>query len=248
MTGMPDEQGRRYAANAGFQVVLADLPQASFSLAPFAADWVGGDVGALRTLATTLYGFVPEITDITMALDEQVAQLTGGDQGWLGPAAAAFGVAWHRDSVAADALAVLIGRAASIIDALAVALATIENALEEQAHAAARYGVKIGTDGRPPPVFAGPPAGPPADPAASAAAASERHWALSYRQEYEQARADAQQARQHAARKLMDLCTKIEPPGPPLAASSPAVSANGSVSELPADQRRRGSYRVRRRR
>jgi hypothetical protein len=239
-------------------------PQPFFSLAPFAADWVGGDIGALRTLAATLYGFVPEITDITMALDEQVAQLTGGDQGWLGPAAAAFSVAWYRDSVTADALAVLIGRAASIVDALAVELAAIENALEEQAHAAARYGVKIGTDGRPPPVFADRPAnslagpeagpeadplaGPPADPAASAAAASERHWALSYRQEYEQARADAQQARQHAARKLMELCSKIEPPRPPLAASSSAGSANGSVSELPADQRRRRRCRVRRRR
>jgi hypothetical protein len=182
--------------------------------------------------------------------DEQVAQLTGGDQGWLGPAAEAFSVAWDRDSVTADALAVLIGRAASIVDALAVELATIENALEEQAHAAARYGVKIGTDGRPPPVFADPPADPPADPAAdpaaSAAAASERHWALSYRQEYEQARADAQQARQGAAIKLMDLCTMIGPLRPPFAASSSAVSANGSVSELPADQRRRRSYRARR--
>jgi hypothetical protein len=234
-------------------------PQAFFSLAPFAADWVGGDIGGLRTLATTLYGFVPEITDITKALDEQVAQLTGGDQGWLGPAAAAFSAAWHRDSVTADALAVLIGRAAIIVDALAVELATIENTLEEQAHAAARYGVKIGTDGRPPPASADPAA----DPAAGAAAASERHWALSYRQEYEQARADARQARQHAARQLMDLCTEIEPPRPPLpasssaasssavsssAASSSAVSANGSISELPADQRRRRPRRVRRRR
>ena len=37
------------------------------SLAPFAEDWVGGDIGGLQALAAELYGFVPEITGITAA-------------------------------------------------------------------------------------------------------------------------------------------------------------------------------------
>jgi hypothetical protein len=42
------------------------------SLAPFAEDWVGGDIGGLQALAAELYGFVPEITGITAALNQQL--------------------------------------------------------------------------------------------------------------------------------------------------------------------------------
>src|SRR5580658_6037823 len=87
----------------------------------------------------------------------------------------------------------LIGRAAGIIGGLAAELAVIKNALEEQAYAASRYGVNIGTDGRPPPVTGGP--------AADATTASESYWALAYRQHYDQAMAAAQQAKQQAARQ-----------------------------------------------
>ena len=91
----------------------------------------------------------------------------------------------------------LIGRAAGIISGLAAELAVIKNALEEQAYAVSRYGVNIGTDGRPPPVTGGP--------AADAATASERYWALAYRQLYDQ-------AMQQATRQLMELYTTVEPP------------------------------------
>jgi hypothetical protein len=87
---------------------------------------------------------------------------------------------------------------------LETALRQAVRALDEQAHTASRYGVKIGTDGRPPPVLAGSPA--------DAAAASERHWALAYRQAFEQAVADARQARRHAASQLTDLCATISGP------------------------------------
>jgi uncharacterized protein YukE len=178
-------------------------PRPASSLAPFCADWVGGDIGGLRALAATLDSFVAEITDILTALNEQVSQLTGGDDGWHGSAAAAFTAAWRRDSVTAEALAAVIGQTASLLDALAIELARIENGLEEQAYTASRYGVMIGTDGRPPPV--------PADPGA----ASEQHWTLAYRQVYEQAMADAQQARQQAAGQLMGLYTRLEPSDQP---------------------------------
>lgn len=115
------------------------------------------------------------------------------------PAAAPPGV-----STAAEAAAVMVVQAASILDELAAELAAIHDALDEQAHSAARYGVKIGTDGRPPPVLAGPPA--------DAAAASERHWAVAYQQAFEQAMAEARQARQHAASQLRDLAARIGAP------------------------------------
>ena len=132
------------------------------------------------------------VLDAISALRVQTAEPTAGRRG---------------DSITAEAAAAVIGQAASILDELAAELAAIYDALAEQAHTASRYGVKIGTDGRPPPVLAGPPA--------DAAAASERHWALAYRQTFEQAMADARQARQHAASQLTDLCATIGGPAAP---------------------------------
>jgi len=174
------------------------------ALASFAEEWVGGDIRGLHALATTLYGYLPEMTGITAALDREVSGLAAG-HGWQGPAASAFTAAWRRDAVAVDALAVAIARTAAVVDALAVRLATIEKALEEEAHTAARYGVAIGTDGRPPPEPGGPPA--------SSAQASERHWARAYRQAYQRAMTDARQARQQAASMLRDLHATIEGAG-----------------------------------
>lgn len=187
------------------------------SLAPFAEDWVGGDIGGLQALAAELYGFVPEITGITAALNQQLDRLTGGDEGWHEPAASAFTSAWRRDSGTAEVLAVVIGQAAGIIGGLAAELAVIENALEEQAYAASRYGVNIGTDGRPPPVSAGP--------VADATTASTQHWALAYRQLYGQAMAKAQQARQQATRQLMDLYARVEPGARPVRSKGCVVRA-----------------------
>ncbi len=158
MTGMPDKGGQRSTMAPASPL---DHREASGNVqcellrtaAAVAQDWVGGDIDGLRTLATTLYGCVPE--------------------------------------------------AAGIIDGLAAELAKFENALEEKAYVASRYGVKIGMDRRPPPVCAGP--------AADATAASEQYWALVYRQGYEQATVQVRHARQQAARQLMDLYTTMEP-------------------------------------
>ncbi len=157
MTGMPDKGGQQLtmvpAPPLGHRETSGDVQSDLLrTAAALAQDWVGGDIGALRALATTLYGCMPE--------------------------------------------------AAGIIDGLAAELAKVENALEEKAYVASRYGVKIGTDGRPPPVSAGP--------AADVTAASEQHWALVYRQVYEQAMVQVRHARQQAARQLMDLYTKLE--------------------------------------
>lgn len=115
----------------------------------------------------------------------------------LGDLAAEVGATGDRQA------AQLIGLTAGIVDGLAVELAMIETALEEAAHAASRYGVAIGTDGRPPPVSAGP--------AVDVSAANEQHWALAYRRAYERAMAAAQQARRHAASQVISLRARIEP-------------------------------------
>ena len=107
-----------------------------------------------------------------------------------------------------EALAVVIGQTADVVDDLAVGLAMIEKTLEDEAHVAARYGVPIGVDGRPPPV--------PGDSPGDAATASEQHWARTYRQAYDRAIADAQQGRDQAGGRLRDLHAMTAPGREPL--------------------------------
>jgi hypothetical protein len=167
------------------------------SLATFAEDWMDGDIHGLRALADALYGHAFQITDVMAVLDQQVSRLTG--KGW--PAEPMFASSWRRESVAAEALAALIVQAAAIVDGLAVELAAIENALEEEAYVASRYGVRIGTDGQPPPVLDGPQAD-----------SSERNWTVAYKMAHERATQDAQQARRQAADRLTYLYEQIRPP------------------------------------
>jgi uncharacterized protein YukE len=189
---------RSVTAVRGGEAATATMRPAS------AESWVGGNIGGLRALAATLSGYLPKIAHVMTALDRQASRLTDGTEGWPRQAASAFSSAWRRDSITADALAAGIARAASIVADLAAGLAAVQNALEEEAYTASRYGVRIGTDGRPPPV----PDRPPAD----VTAASKRYWALAYRRAFEQAMAKARQARQRAAIQLMDLYAGIEPP------------------------------------
>jgi len=177
MTGMPDEQGQRPMPEhrPGPADAHAEADLTQAPLAQFAEEWVGRDIAGLQTLATALSGFAAEMS-----------------------------VATHSDPVTATALAAVISQTASIVDGLAVELAMIQRALEDEAYVASRYGVAIGTDGRPPPVSAGP--------AADLPAASARHWALAYRQVHEQAMAAAQRVRRHAATQLTALFSQLEPP------------------------------------
>ncbi len=161
-------------------------------LATFAEDWIDGDIHGLQALASALYGHAFQITDVMSVLDRQVSRLA--------PAGSMFASTWRRDSVTAEALAAVVVQAAAIIDGLAVDLAAIENALEEEAYVASRYGVTIGTDGQPPPV----PPEPDVD-------SSGRHWLLAYKLAHERAMADVQQARQQAVRQLTRLYEQVMP-------------------------------------
>jgi hypothetical protein len=169
-------------------------------LAVSAGDWLGGGgIGGLRALAATLYGSVPAIAAGAQAEDGQAGQ---------------------GDPAAGGALAAVAYQAASIIDDLATELAGIGDALEEQAHTASRYGVRIGTDRRPPPALAVPPG--------DAAAATERYWTLIYQRAHAQAAADADGARQQAVRQLAELRARLAPPRSSLGPS--AAAATGSLT------------------
>ena len=121
---------------------MGSIEMPPVSLAPFAFDWVGGDIHGLQALSVRLSSYVPAIIDVTTALDRRAGQLTSdGPDGWQGSAALAFTAAWGRDALTAGALAGVIDQAGQITGRLAVALAEIENALETQADAAAGHGV-----------------------------------------------------------------------------------------------------------
>ena len=176
------------------------------SLAPFAFDWVGGDIHGLQALSIRLSSYVPAIVDVTTALDRRAGQLTSDGPGaWRGSAASAFTVSWGRDALTAGALATVIDQAAQITGRLAVALAQIENALETQADAAAGQGVAIMPGGQPGPEPDGPPA--------NAAEAARQQEAVAYQQVWQQAQAEATQVRQQAAAQLTTLYGQIAPPG-----------------------------------
>jgi hypothetical protein len=63
----------------------------SSRLAPFAYDWVGGDIHGLHALAGTLFGYVPKVADVTTALDKQVRRVVS-DAGWTARAPRG----WHE--------------------------------------------------------------------------------------------------------------------------------------------------------
>ena len=200
--------------------------KAPVSLAPFAFDWIGGDIHGLQALAARLSTYVPAMTDIITALDRRATQLTSDDRdGWQGSAASAFTASWHKDALAAAALAMVTDQASEIVGSLAIALSQIENGLETQADAATRHGVQIMPGGQPGPEPFGPPA--------SAAQAAQQQWAVSYQQIWQQAQAAASQVRQQAATQLMRLYQQIAPPrkGPP----STAPGDYATLTDLLAD-------------
>lgn len=160
--------------------------------AAFAEDWIDGDIHGLQALASALYGHAFQITDVMSVLDQQVSRLA--------PAGSMFASSWRRDSITAEALATVVVQAAAIIDGLAVELAAIENALEEEAYVASRYGVTIGTDGQPPPVSPEPDVD-----------LSGRHWLVVYKLAHERAMADVRQVRQQAVRQLTRLYEQVMP-------------------------------------
>jgi uncharacterized protein YukE len=159
-------------------------------LAPFAHDWVGGDIHGLSGCAGSLYGYAPQIDSVASALTNKVSQIVG-DAGWQGPAASAFCTSWEHDSAGATALAVMISAAGDIVNTLAVNLANTESALEQAAGEAIAHGLPVGADGQPPPVCL-------ADP-------GEESWRVSYQSFWNSCMLAASTARTQAAVALQRL-------------------------------------------
>lgn len=120
-------------------------------LAPFAYDWVGGNIDGLARLAETLYGYAPQVSSVAGALDSKVRRVVGA-AGWTGAAASAFTAAWERDSMTAQAVGLAADQVAGIVGWLAVTLSQIEARLEQAADEVANHGVPVGADGEPPQV------------------------------------------------------------------------------------------------
>jgi uncharacterized protein YukE len=176
-------------------VAARSLPAKSLArLAPFAYDWVGGDIGGLAAFAGTLYGYVPEFEDVITALDRKVSQIVG-DAGWQGAAASAFTGNWEQISAEITAVGLVIVQAGGVVDQLAVNLSKIENALEEAAGKAAAHGVQIGSDGQP--------------PEACYANQTQEDWRAGYAVFYQRCQADADNARVQAAGELNNVYDAI---------------------------------------
>ena len=204
----------------------ATLPTKSLlSLAPFAHDWVGGDIHGLAACAGTLYGYVPQMEDVVTALNKKVGQIVG-DAGWQGPAAQAFTGNWEKVSAEVNAIGLVVIETGSIVDQLAAVLSKIENALEAAAGQAAAHGVQVGADGQPPQVCY--------------ASQAQEDWRLGYDSFYRQCQAAAENARVQAAGALLRLSHAITSgqPGQAGGDSGGAVTKAGegnTIADLLAD-------------
>src|ERR1700760_228097 len=101
-------------------------------LAAYSHEWVGGDIAGLQGLAARLYGYVPHLQTLADRLSVVAGSLTGGGAGALpGLAASAFTAACRKQALTAAALEEYVTAVAQAIDGLAVELAQLENALEQ---------------------------------------------------------------------------------------------------------------------
>jgi uncharacterized protein YukE len=173
----------------------ATLPTKSLlPLAPFAHEWVGGDIHGLAAFAGTLYGYVPEMEDVVRALNNKVTQIVT-DAGWQGKAASAFTSNWELISEQVNAVGLVVIQTGSIVDQLAQYLSRVENALESAAAQAAAHGVGIGADGQP--------------PAVCYTNKTQEDWRLGYDSFYQECIAAAQNARVSAAGALNNISHAI---------------------------------------
>jgi uncharacterized protein YukE len=162
--------------------------------------WIGGDIGGLRTMATTYKNAKDKLDDVISPLTRAVDALVD-DAGWKGESAESFRATYTEDAVTAGAFAALVHETGDILDTLADALSTCETALQNAEHVAAKKGVSMGDKGVPlPTVTSNPPS------------ADERK-TLSAMSEYDTVRKEvlhtAQKARLAAADQLQALYAEV---------------------------------------
>ena len=101
------------------EAAMGSSTKSPSSLAPFACNWVGGDIRGLSAYAGTLYGYAPKISDVATALNGKV-RATVGAAGWQGSAATAFTGAWSRDAQGCAALSTMTTSTGEVVNWLAV--------------------------------------------------------------------------------------------------------------------------------
>ncbi|WP_327288614.1 WXG100 family type VII secretion target [Streptomyces sp. NBC_01198] len=110
--------------------------------------WIGGDIGGLHTMGTTLSGAKEQLDGVVKPLGEGVETLVS-DAGWKGEAAEEFRSRWAEDSMAAGGFAELVKATGEAITELAHALGEANSALQNAADVATSKGVPVGKMGEP---------------------------------------------------------------------------------------------------
>jgi len=162
--------------------------------------WVGGDIGGLRTMATTYKNAKDKLDDVISPLTRAVDALVD-DAGWKGESAESFRATYTEDAVTAGAFAALVHEAGDILDTLADALSTCETALQNAEHVATKKGVVMGDKGVPLPTVTSNPPG------------ADEQKTLSAMSDYDTVRKEvlhtAQKARLAAADQLQALYAEV---------------------------------------
>ncbi|MER0448646.1 WXG100 family type VII secretion target [Streptomyces sp. Edi4] len=104
--------------------------------------WVGGDIGALRTMGEAYKKAKTDLESIVKPLSGSVEALAK-DTGWRGEAAESFRAKWTEDAMTAGGFAELVQATGEILTDLADRLGTAEAALQNAEDVAVRAGAPI---------------------------------------------------------------------------------------------------------
>lgn len=110
--------------------------------------WVGGDIAGLGAMGTAYTGAKKSLEGVVKPLGGQADKLVD-DAGWQGEAAESFREAWTADSMAAGALAELVGAVGKVLTDLSTRLSTAETGLQNAEDVAVQAGVPMGPAGAP---------------------------------------------------------------------------------------------------
>lgn len=199
-------------------------------LEAFSRDWIGGDIRGLQGIADRLHSYLPHVQELVARLSKTARNLAADEpDGWSGPAADAFTGAWSRQIATARALEEYVSAAAAAIDSLAVELSQIESALENEAYLVARDGVHIGGNGN----------------VVGYAGLIGLQTAMEYRKVFQQAQAEADQARSAIAEQLNGLYQRVFNPNLNGADVNTGTALLAELMSTPTANRRRPVPEVR---
>ncbi|MCC9309009.1 WXG100 family type VII secretion target [Kitasatospora sp. RB6PN24] len=167
--------------------------------------WVGGDIGGLLNMGSTLTGAKKDLDAVVQPLNSKVDSLVT-DAGWSGSAADNFRSSWSTSSMAAGGFAELVEAVGKVLTDLGNRLSAANTVLQNAADVATRKGVPVGPNGVPGQLATNDPPS-----AAEQTAIGNLH---DYATFYNESMTTAQQARIDALKALDDLYASIDPSKP----------------------------------